>query len=145
MIVNGRRCGNIVPTRGLRQSDPISPFLFLLCAEGLSCLLRKAEYEGSIQGVVAARYGPKVSHLFFADDSLLFCKANKVECEVLCDILKSYEDVSGHVVNLDKFDILFSLNTSNEDKGKAMEALKIHRQMGVENYLDFLSCSGEVK
>ena len=135
VVVNGRRCGNITPSRGLRQGDPISPYLFLLCAEGFSSLLRKATFDGSFKGVAVARYGPKVSHLFFADDSLLFCKANKADCDVLCDILKSYEEASGQMVNFDKSSILFSPNTSSEDKVKAMDALKIHKQMGAENYL----------
>ena len=73
--------------------------------------------------------------MFFADDSLLFCKANKADCDVLCDILKSYEEASGQMVNFDKSSILFSPNTSSEDKAKAMDALKIHKQMGAENYL----------
>ena len=79
--------------------------------------------------MAAARHGPKVSHLFFTDDSLVFCKANKVDCEAFSDILKSYEDASGQMVNLDKSSILFSPNTNRVDRGKAMEALKIHRQM----------------
>ena len=46
MVVNGKQCGNIVPSRRLRQRDPLSPFLFLLCVKGLSCKLRMAVEEG---------------------------------------------------------------------------------------------------
>ena len=72
VVLNGKHSGFFTPSRGLRQGDPISPFLFLLCAEGLSCLIRNASNEGTFQRVAAARYEPYVSHLFFVDDSLFF-------------------------------------------------------------------------
>ena len=85
--------------------------------------------------MAAARYGPKVSHLFFANDSLFFYKANKADCEVLSNILKSYEEASGQVINLDKSRVLFSPNTSRINRNMAMDSLMIHRQLGCENYL----------
>ena len=54
VMINGKKCGNIVLSKGLRQGDPLSPYLFLLCAEGLSSLLRKVVHGGSIEGVAAA-------------------------------------------------------------------------------------------
>ena len=68
VMVNGEPHGYIKPTRGLRQGDPLSPYLFLLCTEGLSALIRKAEGEDLIRGVAICRGGPQISHLFFADD-----------------------------------------------------------------------------
>ena len=65
--INGKPCGNIVPTQGLRQGDPLSPYLFLLCAEGLSAMIKKATVEGDLHGVAVCRRGPKILHLFFAD------------------------------------------------------------------------------
>lgn len=75
VLVNGTPTGGIYPTRGLRQGDPISPYLFLLCAEALSSLLTKADRDGKLSGVPTSKKGPRINHLFFADDSLLFCKA----------------------------------------------------------------------
>ena len=77
--LNGQPCGRIVPSRGLRQGDPLSPYLFLLCAEGLSALLHKASSRNDLKGVAASTRGPRISHLFFADDSLIFCKASEKE------------------------------------------------------------------
>jgi hypothetical protein len=68
--------GNIKPPRGIRQGDPLSPYLFLLCAEALSFMLSRAKSSEVINGVPNSKNGPILSHLFFADDSLLFYKAN---------------------------------------------------------------------
>ena len=73
ILINGKPFGMINPTRGLQQGDPLSPYLFLLCVEGFTSLLQKAELEGNIHGVSICRSAPKISHLLFADDSLLFC------------------------------------------------------------------------
>ena len=70
--INGQPCGRILPTHGLRQGDPLSPYLFLFCAEGLSALLHQASQRKAIKGVAASARGPRVSHLFFADNSLVF-------------------------------------------------------------------------
>jgi hypothetical protein len=76
VFVNGAPFCNIIPSRGLRQGDPLSLYLFLLVAEGLSYLLVKAENEGKVTGVPIIVGGFRLSHLFFADDSLIFCRAN---------------------------------------------------------------------
>jgi len=68
--------GNINPTRGIRQRDPLSPYLFLLYAEGLSSLLSNVEQQGLITSIPIAQRGYKLSHPFFANDNLLFCQAN---------------------------------------------------------------------
>jgi hypothetical protein len=91
IMVNGQAVGRIKPSRGIRQGDPLSPYLFLLCAEAFSSMLSKAERTGVITGVPK---GPKLSHLFFADDSLLFCKANSVEWRRLTKLLEEYEIAS---------------------------------------------------
>ena len=73
VCINGKAYGNIIPSRGLRQGDPLSSYLFLLCAEGFLALLEKSEHEGRLKGVVVCRSAPCISHLLFADNSLLFC------------------------------------------------------------------------
>ncbi|KAA3465149.1 reverse transcriptase [Gossypium australe] len=74
--INGRRGNLFQPSRGLRQGDPLSPFLFLICSEGLSSLMRTAKRQGLIKGAKASRQGPSISHLLFADDCILFGEAS---------------------------------------------------------------------
>ena len=73
--INRQTHGLIQPTRGLRQGNPLLPYLFLICAEGLSSLLHQATHRKAIKGVATSVRGPRVSHLFFADDSLVFGRA----------------------------------------------------------------------
>ncbi|KAL5580322.1 hypothetical protein UlMin_012764 [Ulmus minor] len=67
-LINGIKFGQLFPTRGLCQGDPLSPYLFLLYAEGLSSLFHHFEATGRLQGMRCGRNGPTISHLFFADD-----------------------------------------------------------------------------
>ena len=87
ILVNGVAYGSITPTRVLRQGDPISPYIFLLCADGFSSFINDVARNHRISGVSICRGCPKITHLFFADDNLLFCKANSQECQNLIDIL----------------------------------------------------------
>lgn len=64
----------IIPERGLRQGDPLSPYLFLFCMEALSRMLIHAQETHLIKGIRASVNGPRINHLFFADDALLFVR-----------------------------------------------------------------------
>lgn len=94
-IINGSAHGCITPSRGLRQGDPLSPYLFLICAEASSSLIHYATRSKELNGISICRGCPYVTHLFFADDNLLFCKANSQECHILIEILRKYEAASG--------------------------------------------------
>lgn len=64
------------PTRGLRNGDPLSPYMFLLCAQGLSALIFHEEEHGNLKGVQVCRDSPVISHLLFADDSLILMQVD---------------------------------------------------------------------
>jgi hypothetical protein len=72
---NGTLLDSFSPSRGLRQGDPLSPFLFLFVVDGLSTLLQREVAANNIEPVKICRRAPGVSHLLLADDSLLFFKA----------------------------------------------------------------------
>lgn len=67
----------VFPGRSLRQADPLSPHLFIICAEGLSSLIREAEVGEIISGTSTCSGAPLVFHLLFADDCFLFFKAEE--------------------------------------------------------------------
>jgi hypothetical protein len=95
VTVNEERVGPIIPGRGLRQGDPLSPYLFILCAEGLTSLIKKYEGRGDIHGVKVCRGAPSLSHLLFADDCFLFFRADAREAHCMKQILNDYERASG--------------------------------------------------
>ena len=111
VLINGEPKGSIVPTQGLRQGDPISPYLFLLCAEGLSAMLRKNENGGIPRGIAVCRRAPLVSHLLFMDDCIVFCNASKEERLRLTKILEVYEKESRQKLNREKTSLFFQQNT----------------------------------
>uniref|UniRef100_A0A453JMN7 Reverse transcriptase domain-containing protein n=1 Tax=Aegilops tauschii subsp. strangulata TaxID=200361 RepID=A0A453JMN7_AEGTS len=107
VMFNGNRLESFKPTRGIRQGDPISPYLFLLAAEGLSCLLKNNQ-SWHLSGIQVAQTAPSVSHLLFADNSLLFFKAHGDGVNELSSCLDRYCSASGQRINLSKSSIFFS-------------------------------------
>ncbi|XP_074304372.1 uncharacterized protein LOC141639082 [Silene latifolia] len=126
VLINGNPSASFKPSRGIRQGDPLSPYLFILCAEVMSSLIRRAVEAGSIHGIRVSNNAPMVSHLLFADDSILFVKANELEASRVKGILQKYEMASGQRVNYDKTTVSFSQCTT-EERGRA-----IAERLGVE-------------
>lgn len=111
-LVNGQPSLVITPTRGLRQGDFISSYLYLLCVEGLSKLLHEAKNAKLIRVVRVARGCHSISHLFFASDSLVFCRVNITEWVALQSLLDLYEKALSQGINKQKM-IFFSANTKS--------------------------------
>ncbi|XP_071928124.1 uncharacterized protein [Coffea arabica] len=75
-----------------------------------------AEGNKRISGMKISRNGPSMTHLFFANDSLIFCKADREEASELIQILNKYEKGSGQSINLEKSSVFFSSNVNHQRK-----------------------------
>ncbi|KAL0355187.1 UNVERIFIED_CONTAM: hypothetical protein Sradi_3965600 [Sesamum radiatum] len=115
-LLNGDQFGFLYPERGIRQVDPLSPYLFLFCAEALSHLIRQAEAQGEIQGVSVSLRAPRISHLLFADDTMIFCQTSSEALLAIKEILHKYELASGLKINLSKSAFVFSKNVQIENR-----------------------------
>lgn len=73
-LINGAPFGMLKPSRGIRQGDPLSPFLFVVYTKILSRMLAYHENLGSFKGVKISRTAPAISHLLYADDLIIFCR-----------------------------------------------------------------------
>lgn len=94
VLVNDQPGQKITPTRGLRQGNLISPYLYLICAEGLNILLHDAESSLKINGIKVARSIPRINHIFFADNNIIFCSASTNDWNEIQNIHDTYEVTS---------------------------------------------------
>ncbi|XP_014755959.1 uncharacterized protein LOC104584065 [Brachypodium distachyon] len=140
--LNSNVIEGFTPTRGIRQGDPLSPYLFLLCAEGLSSLLNHAETSGDLVGVRVCRDAHMVSHVLFADDSLILMEADMHSASSLKRILDSYCASSGQLASDAKSSIYFSPNTLVEDRAEVCFELNIMTESLNEKYLGLLAMVG---
>lgn len=134
-LVNGAPQGKVYPSRGLRQGDPLSPYLFILCTEVLSGLCAKAQEDGSLPGVKVGRSCPPINHLLFADDTMFFSRSDPKSCAALSRILDRYAQASGQCINRGKSAITFSSKTTSAAKARVKQSLIIAGEGGIGKYL----------
>ncbi|XP_074344603.1 uncharacterized protein LOC141683750 [Apium graveolens] len=134
-IQEGEVFGDVRPQRGIRQRDPILPYIYILCAEGSSSMLRRHEAMGLLHGCSIARGAPPVSHLLFADDSYFFFRATRTEALVMRNIFLKYERISGQAINFNKSSVVFSLNTTCTNRSEVCGILQVHEVSTPGNYL----------
>lgn len=132
-LINGSPYGLFKPTRGIRQGDPLSPFLFVLYTESLSRILAKEEADGGFKGVKISRSAPTFSHLLYADDLILYCRASTNDAISMKRSLDKFSCCSSQFPNPSKSSIHFSKNTKATNKASIL------------NYLNFSECSHKVK
>lgn len=134
---NGTQIGPINPSRGLRQGDPLSPYLFLFCVEGLSRMIQKSANEGKVQGCRICTQALAITHLLFADDSFLFCRLELEEVMEVKTILQKYELHSGQAINLQKSGIYFSSNVRVDKQEEVKNVLGVYNDLSTGSTLAF--------
>ena len=112
MLFNGGMLDPFLPSRGIRQRDPLSPFIFILCMEMLNFFIDDKCSNNLWDPLKVACGGPAFSHLCYADDLVLFAKVDLKNSKSIKEVLESFCDLSSLKVNLSKSKILFSPNVS---------------------------------
>lgn len=107
VLINGAASSFFSPERGLRQVCPLCPLLFLLAADGISCLIHEAKSQGLLKGIEVA---PNlwITHLLFVDDIILFSNGSLEDCRILKRILDLFLKATGLSINERKYTITCS-------------------------------------
>lgn len=135
ILLNGSPFGLISPTWGLRQGDPLSPFLFILGTEVLSRMFSRAERMRCIHGTKISRSTTPISHLLFADDTMIFSRATVNEAAVISNLLDIYAGWSGQELNLNKSSVTFSRNVQQALTSSLADSLGISQSDHPGTYL----------
>ena len=137
LLFNGRKLEAFQPSRGMRQGDPISPYLFLLCMEFLGAQITSMCERKRWDRMKASRNGLSFSHVFFADDLMLFAKANHKNCEAVIEVYDNFCNLASQKVNLGKSKILFSPNVSRRWKRYICRKMGMTATNNLGRYLGF--------
>ena len=111
----------------------------------MSALLQKAKANHKIKGIMTSQQGVCISHLFFADDNLLFCRATVEECQNLLTLLEKYEAASGQAINRQKTSLFFSKNTRQDVRNTIQQMLRARVMHDCESYLGLPMTCGRSK
>lgn len=123
ILLNGSPTDEFRLGRGLRQGDPLSPFLFLIAAEGLSSMMSKATELGLFKAAEVGRNKVLISHLQFADDTIFLGKASRENTVFVKRFLRLMEIASGLKVNFDKC-CVYGINVNEERLAEMANTLR---------------------
>ncbi|MDV3201046.1 MAG: reverse transcriptase domain-containing protein [Sweet potato little leaf phytoplasma] len=122
-------------SRGIRQGDPLSPYIFVICMDRLSYIISEAINCGDWVPLKAGRNGIPISHLLFADDLLIFAEASRSQFLKVMNCINKFCDASGHKINDHKTSIFFSKNVSIDTINDIINCSGFSRTRGLGRYL----------
>lgn len=137
ILFNGGALEPFLPSRGIRQGDPLSLYLFILCMEALGALIANKCNSKLWNPIKASRSGPAFSHLFFANDLVLFTRVDWKNCVAIREVLDSFCSISGQKVSHEKSRVFFSPNVSPEARSELSDILGFHSTPSLGKYLGF--------
>ena len=135
ILFNGEALDPIYPSRGIRRGDPLSLYLFILCMDFLGQLIEEKCNAKLWQPVKASQSGLAFSHLFFADDLLLFAKADYINCLAIRDVLDDFCSISGQTVSEAKSRVYFSPNVDKDTRDSLCDILGFTSTPSLGRYL----------
>lgn len=135
MIVNGKRTNVIEPFRGLRQGDPLSPYLFIIVTDVLSRMLDHKVRNKELQGIKPRGTCPEIHHLLFAYDSMFFIKVSVSNAQALKQTLDLYCKVSGQKVNFKKSSIYWASGSDQQVSSEVAEIFGMRVSSNPGKYL----------
>ncbi|GAU43217.1 hypothetical protein TSUD_301040 [Trifolium subterraneum] len=144
ILWNGSKTQAFTPVRGLRQGDPLSPYLFVLCMERLGAMINKQVNSSRWQPMQIIKNGTKLSHLFFADDVLLFAKANTSKAQVISEVLDNFCAASGLKISHAKSKFCTSSGVARQTKGEIADCTQIQATDKFNKYLGFKMFHGKL-
>ncbi|XP_070025348.1 uncharacterized protein [Nicotiana sylvestris] len=127
ILINGQAHGFFKSSRGVKQGDPVSPTLFILAAEALSRGLNALHTNLYFCGFGMPKWSPKINHLAYADDMIIFSSSNEISLMLIMQVLKAYEAASGQLVNKTKSVVYLHHLTDMEVVSKVDRITSIHR------------------
>ena len=137
LLFNGGCLEPFRPSRGIRQGDPLSPYLFIICMEFLNHLIELKCADKSWNPVKTSRNGLPFSHLFFADDLVLFAHANPKNCLAIREVLNDFCAKSGQTISVAKSRVYFSPNVDSEQREALTNSLGFTPTSNLGKYLGF--------
>lgn len=125
ILVNGASEGFFKISRGLRQGDPLSPFLFIIMVESLGRLINRAREKALLVGIKITSNMEPITHQQFVDDTMLFGSSSHMEAYGIKNILNNYTNISDQEINTIKSNITF-FNTNKELQTSILKILKFN-------------------
>ena len=124
IIFNESALEPFFPSRGIRQGDPLSPYLFIICMDFLSQLIEEKCSSNQWTPIKSSKNGLAFSHLMFADDLVLFAKANDTNCHTIRSVLNTFCSISGQLVSEAKSRVFFSPNVDRDKRDLFSDILR---------------------